>query len=217
MRKALNENPVVQMVMIGILVIVVGFLFMTRIAGGGGGAEEVTATDAAVTADPVAVVPPAPTAADPGAAAVPPAPATGAPAVPDVPAGAKAAFVAGPGLPVELVKAYYRGDTVVLLIVRENGIDDRKVRAAVEDAHREGGDVALFVVRARGIARYSRITQGVEVERVPALIVIRPKKFADGGLPAASISYGYRGPESIEQAVRDANYSGRTDVPYYPE
>ena len=82
-----------------------------------------------------------------------------------------------------------------------------------------GGEnnTALFVTRAKGIAKYSRITQGVEVERVPAIVVIRPKKYADGGLPEASVSYGYRGPQSIAQAVRDANYGGRSDLPYYPE
>ena len=91
------------------------------------------------------------------------------------------------------------------------------MKQGVESAHDEGSDVALFIVSARGIARYSRITQGVDVERVPALIVIRPKKLADGGLPEASVSYGYRGPESIKQAVRDANYDGRRDLPSYPE
>ena len=34
MRKALNENPVVQVVMLGILGIVVAFMFMTRVMGG---------------------------------------------------------------------------------------------------------------------------------------------------------------------------------------
>ena len=36
MRKALNENPVVQVALIGVLGVVVGFLLITRIAGQGG-------------------------------------------------------------------------------------------------------------------------------------------------------------------------------------
>ena len=223
MRKALNDNPVVQVVFIGILVLIVGFLFMTRVAGGGGSSDEVppaadpaAASDAAIGGE--ASAPAAPTTVTPeaGAAAAPVDPAAAGVAV--VPATPETGFVAGPGLPAKVADAYDAGKTIVLLIVHEGGTDDRKVRAGVESAQTKGSDVALSVVPARGIARYSRITQGVEVERVPALIVIRPKNLAPkGALPEATVSYGYRGPESIKQAVRDANYAGRRDIPYYPE
>lgn len=226
MRKTINENPLVQVVIIGVLVVIVGFLFMTRLSGGKKpGSEDpaaATATEgtvAPITADPGAA-PADATATDPAAApdaAVtdPAAAGTAAPAPAPAPVG-ETGFVAGPGLPEKVVSAYDAGKTVVLLVVRQNGIDDRKVVAALALVGGEN-NTALFVTRAKGIAKYSRITQGVEVERVPAIVVIRPKKYADGGLPEASVSYGYRGPQSIAQAVRDANYGGRSDLPYYPE
>ncbi len=209
MRQALNENPVVQVVMIGVLVVVVGFLFMTRIAGQG----NPPADEEPTTGEPAAsgVVTPTPTA---GAPAVPVAGAPTTPAVEAVaPPGAE--FVAGPGLPSDVVDAYQAGDTVVLLIVSD-GIDDRKVEQAVRS--QEGnGSVALFVSKAKAIAEYSRITEGVDVDRVPALVVVHPKRLSDGPLPEATVNYGYRGPQSIAQAVRDANYKGRDDIPSYPE
>ena len=70
---------------------------------------------------------------------------------------------------------------------------------------------------AKRIARYSRIASGVDVNRVPALVVISPKKLNDGGLPKATVSYGFRGPGSVVQAVKDAEYKGKTNLPYYPE
>ena len=75
-------------------------------------------------------------------------------------------------------------------------------------------DVATFVVPAKRIARYSAITGGVEVNRVPALVVIRPKSLA-GSTPTASVQYGFQSPESVAQAVIDAGYKGRT-LDYHP-
>ena len=74
--------------------------------------------------------------------------------------------------------------------------------------------VADFVVPAERIARYATIAQGVDLNRVPALVVFRPKHLAHG-VPAASVDYGYQSPESVEQAIIDAGYKGRT-VPYHP-
>ncbi len=145
-----------------------------------------------------------------------PSPSAGAPTTPAVEAVAPpgAEFAAGPGLPNDVVDAYDAGDTVVVLIVSD-GIDDRKVEQAVRS--QEGnGNVALFVSKAKEIADYSRITEGVDVDRVPALVVIHPKSLSDGPLPEATVSYGYRGPQSIAQAVRDANYKGRDDIPLLP-
>jgi hypothetical protein len=56
----------------------------------------------------------------------------------------------------------------------------------------------------------------VNVNRVPALVVVRPKKLTHGP-PVASVSYGFRGPDSVRQAVRDALYKGPTNLPYYPK
>ena len=35
-------------------------------------------------------------------------------------------------------------------------------------------------------------------------------------MPAATVSYGFRGPASVEQALEDALYKGPKDIPYYP-
>ena len=150
------------------------------------------------------------------------------------PASVDGAFVAGKGLPKDVVKAYKDDKTVVLLILREHpqgcysraklvskqcgGIDDGQVATIVRviDKLAHQRNVALFITHASNIAAYSRITTGVEVNRVPALVVLTPKRLNDGGLPHASVSYGFRGPGSIITAVADAEYKGKTDLPYYP-
>jgi hypothetical protein len=117
-------------------------------------------------------------------------------------------------LPKQVAAAYDSGKTVVLLVVRQRGVDDRKVESEVRK--RSGVDAAVFVTRAKGIADYSRIAQGVRIDRVPALVVIQPKKLTEGTLPEATVSYGYRGSQTIDQAIRDAGYKGRDNLPYYP-
>lgn len=208
MRKQINENPVVQLALIGVMVLAFGFLLATRVMGGGGSAS---------------APPPSTSSDDPaaGATATGSAPQAGStptagvtPAEPAAPPTATAGFAAGRGLPKQVVTSYRRGETVVLLVHKARGLDDRAVRSAVEDL-RERDEVALFVTRASGIARYSKITQGLAVDRVPALIVLRPRR-SNEGAPQASVSYGFRSPDSILQAVRDAQYEGPT-VPYHPE
>jgi hypothetical protein len=218
-RRALNDNPLVQAVLFGALGLVVVFLLFTRVLGQGSSSEEPATTSE-----------PAPTAAEAApaeaAASSEVAPVTDPAAAPvDAAAGATAAppaatapgvFAKGPGLPGAVVKAYADGKVVALLIVREGGIDDRKVKAMVERL-RSRSDTTVFVTPAADIARYSRITRGVDVERVPALVVIKPRRLSEDGTPTATVSYGFRGPESVNQAVRDALYDGRADLPYYPE
>jgi hypothetical protein len=110
--------------------------------------------------------------------------------------------------------AAFNGDkTVVLLFVRNGGIDDRLVARSVRRLGSFSG-VSAFVVPARHIARYAAITQGVNVSRVPALVVLRPKKLGHG-VPTASVTYGFQDPQSIAQAVVDAGYRGPT-VDYHP-
>ena len=75
-------------------------------------------------------------------------------------------------------------------------------------------DVEVFVVDVSDISKYARITQGVSVSRTPALVVVRPRKLT-GSVPVATVSYGFRGPRSINQAVDDAVYEGK-QVPSYP-
>ena len=215
MRRALNENPVVQAALIGVLLIGVAVLFLTRMSGGDSPAD--TATAPAASPDPAA-----------SAAAATPAAAPVAPAAP------ASAFVAGKGLPEDVAKAYKDDKTIVLLIMREHpqgcysrsalvskrcgGIDDLQVATIVRviDELRVRPNTALFITHASNVAAYSRITTGVDLDRVPALVVLSPKRLNDGGLPRATVSYGFRGPGSVIQAIEDAEYKGKTDLPYYP-
>ncbi|MGH2926218.1 MAG: hypothetical protein ACRDK1_09635, partial [Solirubrobacterales bacterium] len=124
-------------------------------------------------------------------------------------------LVAGPGLPKPVAQAYAQGKAIVLLVYRRNGIDDAAVRSSVERL-RVSPFAAVFVTEADRVARYSRITAGLDVNRVPALIVVRPKSLSHG-TPTGSVSYGFRGPASVDQAVRDALYKGPSNLPYYPK
>lgn len=205
MRKAMNENPVVQVVLMGVLGIVVAFLFMTRVMSKDEGAAEPAAT----ATDPAAAVVPA-TSATPSVPTIPPVTTGSVPVEPAAGAG----FVAGPGLPAGIVDAYEGGDAVVLLVTKHKGIEDRKLRAEVGKL-RSRSDATVFITSARNVARYSRIAEGVDLQRVPALVVLKPKSVSSGPLPEASISYGYRGPDSVAQALRDALYKGK-QLPYHP-
>ncbi len=218
MRRALNENPVAQIAVLAVLAVVVGFLLLTRVANQSDGGEPSASSP---TASPAPAIDSASsTTSDSATSTAPSATGSGeAPSTPVAPSDGTTApppgeFVAGPGLPAPVVKAYADDKTVVLLVLRRQGIDDDRLRRDVERL-RGRSDLALFVTNAGHIARYSRITQGVDVERVPALIVLRPRRLTQG-TPTASLSYGFRGPESVDQAVRDALYKGPRDLPYYP-
>ena len=208
-RKTLNENPVVQVVMLGLLGIVVAFLFMTRVMS----SDEPAQQDAGG-----APVAPAPSAAGAAGVVSPDGPETApvAPEAPDTvpvtPGGA--GFEAGEGLPQAVVGAHERGDVIALLVVNSRAAEDNRLKDEIQTL-RGRGDTSVFVIEAKDIARYSRIAEGVNLDRVPALVVIEPKRLAQGELPAATISYGFRGPESVQQAVRDALYDGK-ELPYHP-
>jgi hypothetical protein len=186
MREKLNDNPLAQLAIIGVL-IVAGAVFLLK--GGGGESEPEAESSTTVTSAP-AITPAGET------------PVTGSATPPPVPAP-----------PSAVTSAYNAGETVVLLIVRGGGIDDRMVR---EDSGALEGmsNVALFVVPAKQIARYAAITEGAGVNRVPALVVVSPKALSHG-VPTASVSYGYQGAEDVVQAVVDARYKGKT-LPYHP-
>jgi hypothetical protein len=206
-RQALNENPVAQVVMLGILGIVVAFLFMTRVMGGNDAAAP-EATDTASTSTAAGVAPPATPSA--------PDASTPAPVAPEAApvASEGVGFEAGEGLPQSVVTAHEHGDVVALLVVNSRGAEDNRLEDEIQTL-RGRGDTTVFVAEAKDVARYSRIAEGVNLDRVPALVVIEPKRLAEGELPAASISYGFRGPESVQQAVRDALYQGK-ELPYHP-
>lgn len=188
MREKLNENPLAQLAVLGVL-LVVGAIFLLKGGGGESGAEPEAESSTTVTSAP-AITPAGET------------PVTGSTAPAPVPPP-----------PSDVTAAFKAGETVVLLIVREGGIDDRMVR---EDTGALEGmsNVALFVVPAQKIARYAAITVGAGVNRVPALVVLRPKTLSHG-VPTASVGYGYQGAEDVVQAVIDARYKGRT-LPYHP-
>jgi hypothetical protein len=226
MRKALNENPMVQIGILGILALVVGFLLITQMGGGSSTSTSTTTPSSAATSTaPDASAAPTDSSATATTPSTSTAPSTAAATVtPDVsssatgsavaPALAPGKFVAGPGLPSSVVNAYKADKVVVLLVVRHGGIDDDAVKASVERMHGLP-DVALFITNAGHVSRYSRIASGVNLDRVPALIVVRPAKLTHG-TPTAMVSYGFRGPQSVAQAIADALYKGPTNVPYYP-
>jgi len=212
MRKAINDNPMAQMAVVGLLAVVVGFLLLTRVMKSDNAAETPATTDASA----VPAGTPAPTTPD-TSGVVPAEPSTAVPVTPEsgtpVPAG-DTEFAAGPGLPGPLVHAYDRGDTVVLYVTRYQGVDDR---AVTRNVRRLNGvsDVTLFETNARDIADYSRIAEGVNIDRTPALVVLTPRGLNGPGQPVATASYGFRGFDSVAQAVRDAGYDGK-DLPYSP-
>lgn len=192
MRDKLNENPIAQVALIGVLLVVVLVFFMKSMGGGEEGEEAPAAEASAALEEGTGGV-------EAGTPAVP----AGVPAVP---------MVTSPP-PADVVDAYESGSTVALIFVHDGGIDDRLVRDTSAQLASLPG-VAIFVVPASEISRYAAITEGVGVERVPALVVIRPKR-VEGAVPTASVSYGFQNGESVVQAVIDAGYEGPT-VDYHP-
>jgi hypothetical protein len=212
MRNAINNNPMVQIGLVAALLLLVGVMLVPQFMKKKDSASSNTTTASAQLTGPsgtvdlnVAVTPSssAPTSSAPPAAGA----STAGTVSPD-------ALIPGPGLPRPVISAWRRGDTVALLVVRPSGIDDRLVRSSVESLSARPG-VAVFVVPADRIAHYSRITQGVGVNRVPALVVVRPRRLS-GSVPEAQVSYGFRNSQSVVQAVQDALYSGKDDLPYSP-
>lgn len=239
MRDAINNNPRVQMIVIGVMVILAAFFVFTKVlkkedtvavdpaeanalaAEAGGVAPTSTptssstastdsaSTDSSATATDSATATPATPTADPAAAA---------PATPSAPSGGTAAAGADgllptKGLPKDVLIAYAKGDAIALLVIDPKAIADRKVEEYTNALTAKGG-VEVFTVKAKDIAKYSRITQGVQVSRTPALVVIRPRKLTEN-VPTATVSYGFRSSKSVQQALKDALYDG-PNVPAYP-
>jgi hypothetical protein len=214
MRQAINNNPMVQVAVLGGLAVIVGLFFMMNMKGGSSSSSDSTASSAASTAP--AGAPAAGATSSAGAtSAVAPGAGTSSTAPPTTSGSVSpSALVPGPGLPKPVIAAWKRGETVVLLIVRQGGIDDRLVRSSVRLLSSESG-TAVFVTRANDVARYSRITQGVGVSQAPALVVVRPKRIT-GPTPEAQVDYGFRDAQGVVQAVHDAVYTGKDNLPYSP-
>jgi hypothetical protein len=198
MREKLNSNPVAQIALIGVLLLAAGFFVMSSMGGGSEGGEESKSSAASARA----------------------ALGEAAPTETEAPAGLDAALAmvsqasagAAP-LPRPVYEAWQAGDTVVLLFVHDGGIDDKLVADATTRLSALS-NVATFIVPASKISRYAAITEGVGVSRVPALVVVRPKRLRES-VPTASVSYGFQSGESVVQAVIDAGYEGPT-VDYHP-
>lgn len=214
MREQLNSNPLVQLAVIGVLLVGAAIFVMSS---GGGGEEEETAgateatvvvagSDASGTA----------TGATPGQAVEGAVEAAAEDAAGE---SISSAFSAGgattpaPPPPRPVLDAWRANKTIVLLFVRDGGIDDRLVKDATGSLA-AFPDAAVFVVPAARIARYAAIAEGVGVERVPALVAVTPKHL-NKTVPTASVSYGFQSPASVRQAVIDAGYKGKT-VDYHP-
>ena len=199
MREQLNNNPMMQMGIIAVLLLAAGFFLLTTM---GGGEEE--AAESPPSAESAPATPEAPV-----EGSVESLEATAAPSS----AGASLAAVPPIEPPDRVVGAWESGATVVLVFVRNGGIDDRLVRDSTS-ALAGLQNVTSFVVPAKQIARYTALTGGVGVERVPALVVLTPKG-VEQQVPTASVHYGYLSPQSIVQAVVDAGYEGPT-LDYHP-
>lgn len=209
MREKLNEDPKYQVGLIAILALVGVFMFM-KMSGGGEEEESAGSTEATVAV--------AGTGATGTAAGATPGEAVeGAVETalesPGETATAAPSSIPAPPPPAPVASAYDEGKTVVLLIVHDGGIDDKLVEQASARLSSHP-DVVLFTVPAAQIARYAAITVGLEVDRVPALVVMRPKRLSDG-TPQATVDYGFRTAQGVEQAVRDAAYKGR-ELTYHP-
>jgi hypothetical protein len=213
MRKAINENRTVQLALVGVLALLGGLFLLKGMGGGDSSAATapVAPTDAGVA--PATGAPSTtPPAIDPATGAALPTSSTTAAPVSGT--GVPANLVPGPGLPKGLVPAYEHGKAIVLLVRRAGGTDDAFVHFSVDLLHALPG-VKVYVTKAKGIARYAWLTQGVNVTDLPALVILRPKKLTHGKA-VATVSYGFRDANSVLQAVRDAVYRGPTDRPYHP-
>jgi hypothetical protein len=207
MRDKLNNNPIAQVGLVLVLVAVAGYLLL----GKSGGEES---SEAAGSGEVVATVNGATATGSSAGEAV-------EGAVESLEEGGTAeagstempTAVPAPPPPAPVTAAYEGGKTVVLLIVHGGGIDDALTATATTGVA-EVPNSALFVVPARKVARYAAITVGLDLNRVPALVVMRPRRLS-GGIPQATVDYGLQTSQSVVQDVLDASYEGPEST-YHP-
>lgn len=198
MREKLNNSPVAQIGLVAVLVVVAAILLLG--GGFGGGGEEEASTETAATTEIEGAEVPIETAATVEGTLESFSQSTAASIVP-------------PPLPKPVQKAYKDDKTVVLLVVHDGSIDAELVERSTRRVA-DRSSTALFVVPAKQIDRYAAITLGVDVQQLPALITVVPKRL-DHGEPKAFLDYGFQSPERIDQAIRDAEYSG-PEASYHP-
>jgi len=206
-RDKLNNSPAAQIGLVVVLIAVAAFLLLKP----GGGEEEsgsTTAPEVVATVNGVTATGSTPGEAVEGAVeGLEEGGATGT-ETESLPAS-----VPAPPPPHRFTVAYESGNTVALLIVHDGGIDDA-FTALASTALAGLPKVSLFVVPAHQIARYASVTIGLNVSRVPALVVMRPRQLS-GGTPQATVAYGYQTPQTVLQDVRDASYQG-PEATYHP-
>ncbi len=214
MRKALNENPMVQLAVLAVCGVAFAVILFTSVLKKDEPAAS-SATDPATATSTAPVTDPSVAAAPSGAASAASPTATPDAAAATPPAGGSVAdgLLPSKGLPEDLLVAFAKNKTIALLVIDPKGFADKKVERFT-GALRSRDDVEVFVVKVRDIAKYARVTAGVSVSRTPALVVVRPRKLT-GSVPTATVSYGFRGPRSVSQAIDDALYKGK-QIPAYP-
>jgi hypothetical protein len=191
MRDKLNESKGAQIGLVVVLALVAAFFLLHK---GGGESGETAATapeETAVTGEALTVA----------------APAGGMGELPTSVPDAKAP-------PHAFRAAYQSGSPVALLIVHNGGIDDKYTKEALKEVA-QVENVHAFVVPAKKISDYASVTVGLNINQVPALIMLRPQKLSHG-TPQGTVLYGYQTPEAILQAVRDAVYVGPEKSIYHP-
>jgi hypothetical protein len=189
MRQKLNENPVAQIALIGVLALLAVVFLLKPFSGGEASPEAESGAEATT-----ATASPEEAAASLGSSA----------------AAAATSAVTAPAerpLPRDIESAYKSGETVVLLIYRPSGIDDRRLAAATSVVAGMPG-VALFTAPVDEIARYSALTGPLGVDQAPALIVVRPRPLNGSNPAEATVDYGFRTAADVRQAVIDAGYRG---------
>jgi hypothetical protein len=202
MREKLNSDPRYQIGAVIVLVLV-AVVMLTKGGGGSESSEEAAPTEATVSVAGTGASATA-TGATPGEAVE--GAVEGAIEAAGAEISASAVQIPTPPLPAPVAAAYDSDKTVVLVVANKGEIDKRLI--AVTTKQLEGfPDAALFVVPAKQIARYGAITLRTDVQRVPALVVMRPRHLSRG-TPQASVSYGYQSAQAVDQAVRDASYNG---------
>ncbi len=224
MREAINQNRSVQLALLAVVCLAGGFLLLKATKGSGSESGSSSSSSASAGSSSGS------SASTPGAAAITatnPAPAgssTPAPAGSSLPtssAGATGSATAVPasmlphsGAPKPVLVAYKHGEAVALLVVRAGGVDDALVRHSLV---RLAGipKLRVLVTKAKGIARYAWLTQGVDVTELPALVILLPRGLSHG-VPTASVNYGFRDGRSVLQAAKDALYKGPNNLPYHP-
>jgi hypothetical protein len=190
MREKLNESKAAQAGLVVVLLLVVAFFLMKK--GGGESEETAAAPEEGVVTE---TLPVAETSAG-GMGELPTA-------VPD----AKA--------PPHAFRAAYAADQpVVLLIVHDGGIDDEYTEESLREVA-SVEHVATFVVPAKKISEYASVTVGLNINQVPAMVVLRPRNLS-GGTPQGTVLYGFQTTESVYQAIRDAVYKGPERSTYHP-